>query len=151
MFLKLDSHFKIVFELSQKLKDDPSYMELIQSVTLDQSKPYIGLKGNNGLFGSDIWWDNIKKNVIRTNIIKGKIVRLYNAGQDSLESYNSFDLLLSDGSIWSESIYINNRLDNDLFKIGSLVCIFYAHDERKQSISGDISYSDTVIEMAVSI
>lgn len=150
MFLELDNNFKIVFELSQQIKDDPSYMELIQSVTLDSSKPYIGLKGNNGLFGSDIWWNSIKNNVIRTSVIKGRIVRLYSAGQDSYEP-NSFDLLLSDGTIWSESIYVNIDSDNDLFKIGSIVCIFYAHDEIKQTIDGDITYSDTVIEMAVSV
>lgn len=151
MFLKLDKTFKVVFELSKRIENEPSYMELIQSVTLDQSKPHIGLRGNNGLFGSDAWWENIKRNVIKNHIIEGKIIRLYKSGQDSLKANNSFDLLLSDGSVWSESIYVNNYMDSSLFKVGSTVFIFYVHDERKPQFDGSITYSNTVIEMAVSI
>lgn len=43
---------KFVYLLSTELKSDPEYVMLVQRLTLDQSKPFMGLKGTHGLFGS---------------------------------------------------------------------------------------------------
>lgn len=52
MFLKLEKTkhpMKIVYFLSEKLKANPEYMNLVQALTLDNSKPYVGLNGTYGL------------------------------------------------------------------------------------------------------
>lgn len=143
---------KIVYELKTRLKKEPSYMALVQKVSLDKSKPNVGLKGNLGLFGSEQWWENIKNGVMKTSIVSGIIVRCYEAGQDRTGEKNSFELSLDNGEKWDESIYLNNPDDIGLFKINHMVVIYYAHDERKARVpnSTEASYSDTVIEMAVS-
>ena len=152
MLLDINEDFKLVYDLSIEIERDPSFMHLVQQVTLDPNKPHVGLKGNLGLYGSELWWENIKNKVMKTNIIRGVIKRCYKAGQDSQDSVNSFELILPDGRTWNESIYTNNRKDINLFKIGHEVIIFYAHDEIKPSngINEQIRYADTVIEMAIS-
>ena len=47
---------KLVYLLSEELKADPEYVSLTQALTLDKSKPYVGLNGTYGLFGSQEWW-----------------------------------------------------------------------------------------------
>ncbi|SUT96549.1 Uncharacterised protein [Actinobacillus lignieresii] len=151
MFLNLDKKMVLVYDLKDRLRKEPSYMELIQKVTLDDNKPNIGLKGRYGLFGSIEWWQNIENAVIKTSLVQGEIVRLYKAGQDDMDEYNSFDLLLDSGELWSESIYLTDIKNKSLFKLKSKVSIFYVHDERKGSIdTNEVTYSNTVIEMAVS-
>lgn len=152
MLLSIDKGFKLVYQLSHEIEQDPTYMELIQKVTLDPNKPNIGLKGSLGLYGSDIWWDNIKNGKMKSSIIKGVIIRCYKAGQDGVGTINSFELILSNGKLWDESIYVNNKSDISLFKVGHEVIIFYAHDERKplDDERREKVYSNTVIEMAVS-
>ncbi|MDG4952730.1 MULTISPECIES: hypothetical protein [Actinobacillus] len=151
MFLNLDKKMVLVYDLKDRLRKEPSYMELIQKVTLDDNKPNIGLKGRYGLFGSIEWWQNIENGVIKTSLVQGEIVRLYKAGQDDMDEYNSFDLLLDSGELWSESIYLTDIKNKSLFKLKSKVSIFYVHDERKGSIdTNEVTYSNTVIEMAVS-
>ncbi|VEI46911.1 Uncharacterised protein [Actinobacillus equuli] len=66
------------------------------------------MKGRYGLFGSIEWWQNIENGVIKTSLVQGEIVRLYKAGQDDMDEYNSFDLLLDSGELWSESIYLTD-------------------------------------------
>ncbi len=64
MFLKLEKikhPMKIVYRLSEKLKADPEYMTLVQALTLDNSRPYVGLNGTYGLFGSQKWWESIEQ------------------------------------------------------------------------------------------
>lgn len=50
---------KLVYLLSEELKADPEYVSLTQALTLDKSKPYVGLNGTYGLFGSQEWCDSI--------------------------------------------------------------------------------------------
>ena len=109
MLLDINEDFKLVYDLSIEIERDPSFMHLVQQVTLDPNKPHVGLKGNLGLYGSELWWENIKNKVMKTNIIRGVIKRCYKAGQDSQDSVNSFELILPDGRTWNESIYTNNK------------------------------------------
>lgn len=47
---------KMVFLLSEELKMNPGRVALTQALTLNSSKPMMGLKGIHGLFGSQEWW-----------------------------------------------------------------------------------------------
>ncbi len=154
MYLKLngmESSIQLVYQLAEDLKGNPEYVNEIQSLTKDKSKMF-GLKGTYGLFGSDIWWDNIQNGVLPTRQISGVITDLFAAGQDSNIQPNAFDLLLDNGSTCTESIYVNNLDNYGLFKLGSRIHIIYVLDELKiqPSPSGGINYTETVMEVAIS-
>lgn len=154
MLLKLNdesSSMKLVYQLSEELKHDPGQVAKAQALTQDDSKPF-GLKGTHGLYGSEVWWNNIKKNVLPLRQISGVIERLYVSGQEQSSQANTFDLLLSDGSLHTESILVNSRADYQLFKVGSRVEILYVFDELKMQPApgGGVNYLDILLEMAVS-
>ena len=46
MLLDINEDFKLVYDLSIEIERDPSFMHLVQQVTLDPNKPHVGLKGN---------------------------------------------------------------------------------------------------------
>ena len=148
-----DVPMKLVYLLSEELKANPEQIALTQALTLDDSRPMMGLKGSNGLFGSQEWWESIEQGKMPLLYISGIITRTYVAGQDSSEFNNTIDLLLDDGSIEAVGIYTNQEQDTNLFKVGHLASIVYALDEMKAqpSINGEINYSKTALEMAVSL
>jgi len=140
-----------VYELSEELKRDPDQVALAQALTLNPDKPYLGLKGNLGLFGSPEWWSNIKDGVIPTVRISGVIQRVYVTGQDVAELPNTFDMLTSDGQKHVEGIYVNNPEYIGKFKVGATVEVSYALDELKAPAShAGKNYSNIVLEMSVS-
>ena len=136
MLLKLENSkvpMKLVYLLSEELKDNPEQIAMTQSLTLDKSRPYMGLKGTNGLFGSKEWWDNIKQGKMPLLHVSGVITRAYVAGQDPSYVDNAFSLLLDDSSEVEESIYnYINYKNKKLFQKGAKVEIIYAQDEMKR-------------------
>lgn len=62
---------KIVYHLSVELKTNLERISLTQALTLDTSRPSMGLKGNLGLFGSGEWWNNIKNGTMPLLRISG--------------------------------------------------------------------------------
>lgn len=144
---------KLVYQLSEELKTDLERVALTQALTLNKSKPYMGLKGTHGLFGSEEWWGNIHQQRIPLLFLSGIIRRAYLAGQDEYGLNNTIDILLDDGSVHSVGIYVNNENDIELFRVGSIASIVYALDELKDqpALDGGINYSKVALEMAVSL
>lgn len=145
MLLKLENSkipMKLVYFLSEELKNKPEQIVLTQSLTLDKSRPNIGLKGTNGLFGSQEWWNSINQGKMPLLYVSGVITRTYVAGQDPSPVDNAFSLLLDDGSKVEESIYdYIKEEDKKLFQKGSRVEIIYANDELKRKNSnGEKAY-----------
>lgn len=156
MLLKLENSkvpMKMVYLLSEKLKVNPEYASLTQALTLDSTKPYVGLNGTNGLFGTKEWWDSIEQGRIPLLFISGVIKRTYVAGQDPSNFNNTVDLLLEDGTIQSVGIYTNKKEDSKLFKIGYNASIVYALDELKPQamLNFGQKYNQIALEMAVSL
>ena len=156
MLLKLENSkvpMKLVYLLSEELKNDPEYVSLTQKLTLDKSKPYIGLNGTYGLFGSQEWWDNINNNKMPLLFLSGIIKRAYIAGQEPLRYNNTIDLLLDDGSIQMVGIYVNDKSNAYLFKVGYKTSIIYALDELKSGAARNFGqkYNEIALEMAVSL
>lgn len=156
MLLKLENlkiPMKLVYFLSEELKTKPEQIVLTQSLTLDKSRPNIGLKGTYGLFGSQEWWNSINQGKMPLLYVSGVITRTFVAGQDPSPVDNAFSLLLDDGSKVEESIYdYIKEEDKKLFQKGSRVEIIYANDELKRKNSnGEKAYLDIVLEMAVSL
>ncbi len=155
MFLIFDeagSAMKLVYQLSEELKNDPEQVAKVQALTQDSSRPF-GLKGAHGLFGSDEWWENLRNGILPVRHVSGVIKRLFISGQEKGREANTFDLLLDNGEVHTESIFVNSEKNRQLFKVGSQVEILYALDELKMQPSqgARINYSEIVVEMAVSI
>lgn len=144
---------KLVFQLSDELRVDPERVALTQALTLNASKPQIGLKGTHGLFGSQEWWDSIFQRKMPLLFISGVIERAYIAGQDEQDMNNTVDLVQADGVVRSVGIYVNDRGDVRLFQPGRRVDIVYALDELKlqPAPDGGVNYSKVALEMAVSL
>lgn len=143
---------KNVYRLSDELKNDPERMVLTQDLTLNASKPLLGLKGTHGLFGAPEWWASIEEHKMPLMFVFGIVRRVYIAGQDEGE-VNTVDLLLEDGSVRDVGIYVNDEADIPLFQVGCYVELVYALDELKKQPApdGGINYSKIALEMAVSL
>ena len=143
---------KLVYQLSEELNSDPQQVALAQALTLDSSRPEMGLKGTYGLFGSPQWWKSVVDGVMPLKRVSGIVRRVYISGQDPSAEDNTFDLLTSDGSTLAESCYVNNEHDLRFFKVGHRVEIAYGLDELKSQPGpdGQVNVSEIVLEMAVS-
>lgn len=148
-----DIPMKQVFQLSEELKKNPERVTLTQALTLNQSRPNMGLKGTYGLFGSQEWWDSIEQRKMPLLFLSGIIKDAYVAGQDPSEINNTIDLMLDNGSVCEVGIYVNDELDIKLFRVGYRADIVYALDEMKKQpdVDGGINHSKTALEMAVSL
>jgi len=148
--ITLEGPLRRVYLLTAELRANPRQVELTRSLTLDKSRPNMGLKGKHGLFASEEWWDSINTGRMPLRRVSGTAVRVYEAGQDRTGVINKVDLQLEDGSRAAVGIYVNDRRDARLFKIGSKVELVYALDELKRD-HGSGPYSEIALEMAVSI
>lgn len=144
---------RLVYKHSEKLKADPERVAAAQALTVNQSKPALGLKGTYGLYGSPEWWVNIQQRKMPLLFVSGIVHRAYVAGQDSGNENNGIDLLLDDGSVRAEGIYVNDKTDISLFRVGCRVQIVFALDELKKQPApdGGINYLEVPLEMAVSL
>lgn len=149
---KTDIEMKNVYQLSVELAQDTEQVRLAQRLTLDNSRPLMGLKGSKGLFGSAEWWNNVREGEIPQKKVSGIITRTYVSGQDLEKVDNTFDMVLPDGSVHTESIFVHDIKDNDLYRVGHFVQIVYALDELKAQPAsrGNTNYSEIVLEVAVS-
>lgn len=149
-----DPQLKLVYELTNELREDPEQVRDVQALSLDTSRPFLGLQLIHGLFASDEWWESIRSGRIRTVHVTGTIRELEFAGQDSRwgDSVNSFYFEQEDGSTQLESIYAHSKADRKLFRVGAKVSCWYAMLELKgqPAAGGTVSCAETVLEMAVS-
>jgi len=156
MFIDLrviDVPMKIVYELSKEVVANPQSVADTHALTLDESRPQLGLRGRRGLYATDEWWDSLYQGEMDTLYVSGVIIDAYIAGQDHSHSNNEIDLQMADGSVRSVGIYVNDQVDAALFRVGSRVDVIYALDELKEqpSTDGGINYLKIVLEMAVSL
>lgn len=144
---------KLVYSLSEHLEKNPRMVALAQNLTLDKSRPLMGLRGACGLFASTEWWSNINQGKLLLRRFSGIIVDSYVSGQDSSLYNNTIDLLSEDGVLHSCGIYVNDPADADLFKVDRSAEIVYALDELKlqPAEDGGINYLEIALEMAVSL
>jgi len=85
--------------------------------------------------------------------VSGIIRRAYVAGMDGGDENNEIELLLDDGSVRVEGIYVNDKADIALFRVGCRVELVCALDELKKQPApdGGVNYSEVALEMAVSL
>ena len=110
-------NFKEIYTLERDLESNPKRVELAQKLTLDDSRPSMGLKGTYGLFASEKWWYNFHKNKIPKVIYDGVIESIYFSGMHN-ES-KSFTLRLDGGGIYKYSLVADHKSDLKLYKEGA--------------------------------
>ena len=147
-----DIEMNMVYCLKTELANDPDYVKDAQALTLDTTRPSVGLSGKNGLFGSKQWWENIQNGTIPRVCKTGVILRAYRVGQDKARFNNTVDIVLEDGTVESRGIFVHQASDADFFRRGHRVTIIYILDELKAQPASDggINYLDITLEMAVS-
>lgn len=141
-----------VYWLTRSLEEDPKHVEIVRALTLNRQKPFMGLKGTMGLFASSEWWNNINQGVMPLKFVSGTVVKVYEAGQDRTGRPNNVQLKTSDGTLEDVGIYLNDKKDARLFRVGVHVELVYALDELKSQPdrNGGTAYSEVALEMAVS-
>jgi hypothetical protein len=144
-----EGSMRLIYTLSEEIKNDPEHVRLAQELTLDKTRPLMGLKGAHGLFGSDEWWNSIYTKKMKLKYVSGVITKTYYAGMDSDRRHNSYELVLDNGSLHQESFYATNDKDIGLYKTGKKVLIVYALDELKRQ-SGERKYLEIPVEIAIS-
>lgn len=152
-FSAIDVPMKIVYELANEVVANPQSVVDTHALTLDESRPQLGLRGCRGLYATEEWWDSIYQGEMETLYVSGVIIDAYVAGQDYSDSNNEIDLQMADGSVRSVGIYVNDPADAALFRLGCRVDVIYALDELKEQPSedGGINYLSIALEMAVSL
>ncbi|MDT7836052.1 hypothetical protein [Aquabacterium sp. OR-4] len=144
---------KRTYTLARELELTPQTIEKAHKLTLDRSRPRIGLKGKHGLFASTEWWNNVKNGTIATLKVKGQVVDVYAAGADASTLPDMIDIATDDGTLVSAGIYVNDPADVALYTVGKRVALMYALDELKDQPAedGSINRAKIALEMAVSI
>lgn len=128
----------VVYRLSSRLAREPDQIKRAQDLTLDSTRPNLGLQGKYGLFGSEQWWKSIKDGSMETRTDVGKIVKIYRAGQDAEDDEGcDFDYVTDDGTTRSASCMANNAADLSLYQIGAQVELIYALDPLKKQPADD--------------
>ena len=148
-----DRQGKLIYRLERDLAENPEEITETQEMTLDTSRPYMGLSGENGLFGSKEWWQSIEEGRIEVRTYTGSIQRLYIAGQDFDEDEpKDFEYLSEDGQIRRESCIANDDMDLDLYQVGATVTMSYALDRLKDQPAkdGGTNYSKILLEVWIS-
>lgn len=145
---------KMVYELAKDLADHPEQVAMTQALTLNASKPQMGLLGADGLYGSKEWWQSISDGRIEVRIYKGAIRRLYVAGQDAEEADEGkdFEYLCENGQVRRESCIANSDVDLALYQDGAVVTLVYALDKLKKQPArdGGTNFAEILSEVAIS-
>src|SRR6267154_6095724 len=104
-----------VYSLRQELENDAEHLNRVQALSLDRSKPHMGLSTRLGLYGSDEWWRNVESGVIPRAIYSGLITEIFYAGMDSDRRYNSFRMKTDDGREYSYGMVPENSSYKGLY------------------------------------
>jgi threonine dehydrogenase-like Zn-dependent dehydrogenase len=156
MFIDIEhSQFtmKRTYTLAREVELAPQTVEKAQRLTLDRSRPKMGLKGRHGLFASPEWWKNVENGTIDILRIQGQVVDVYAAGPDATALPDMIDIAAPDGTVVSAGIYVNDPNDVALYTVGRQVELVYALDELKDqpAVDGGINRARIALEMAVSV
>ena len=143
--------WRVVYRLSTDLHRDPRRIELTQQRTLDPAHPTSGLKGSQGLYGSEQWWQSINSGRIPLVLKTGTISRLYYAGMDSHRKNNSCEVAGDDGRTFHGSVLVDRPAHHSRYKVGARVAYLFAMDEWKAAslLGPEPENSGQLIEVAL--
>ncbi|UOD32804.1 hypothetical protein INH39_14745 [Massilia violaceinigra] len=143
---------KLVYQLKDEHEWYPERVKRTQALTLDESRPCMGLSQRLGLFGSPAWWENLQNGAIKHDMVSGEITGLYPRDPDEPEMI-SFAMVTKCEEVDHAFVELFDSADAGLFRVGCRVDIFFCYDELKHQPANDggIAYAKRVVEMAVSL
>jgi len=127
---------KTVFDLKIALADDPVRVEDTRKLTLDESRPLMGLAGTYGLLGSPEWWDNLNSGKIPTMIYEGVIESVQFEGMNN--EGRSFTLAQGDAEPYIYSCVANQKSDLRLYEIGRKARVTVLSEKKKNGNNHDM-------------
>ena len=145
-YSQTDHDLKCVYTLTDELLKNADQAEKARKLTLDRSRPSMGLKGTYGLFASKEWWRSVNSRRMPLRFVTGIITRAYEAGQDHTGLANTIELRTPNAQTIEAGIYTNEPRDSDLFREGRYVELVYALDPLKSG-----GASKVALEMAISV
>jgi len=110
---------RIIYDLEIALAEDPQRVADTQALTLDTSRPHMGLAREYGLYASEEWWANLKSGAMLTNIYEGPIADRRFIGMHN--ETRAFTLDLGDGENFTYDLMANRKEDKNLYRIGKVV------------------------------
>lgn len=133
----LEQGYKLVFDLrlSSSILMDENYIKNIQQTTLDKGKT-MGLKGDNGLYATAEWWENIKNGNIETYCLKGVIVEINE--ENPFIAENTMITIKLNGTnkeIFQDIVFTSERektISEELYKAGNEIVSIYILDKLKE-------------------
>src|SRR5215813_14393624 len=120
-----------VYSLRHELERDAEYLKRVQALSLDTSRPNMGLSARLGLYGSDEWWRNVESAVIPRANYSGIITETFYAGMDSDRRHNSFRMKTDNGRDYSYSMVPENSSYKGLYRVGHRAEITTIFEELK--------------------
>ncbi|MCU4710141.1 hypothetical protein [Acinetobacter pittii] len=133
----LEQGYKLVFDLrlSSSILMDENYIKNIQQTTLDKGTT-MGLKGDNGLYATAEWWENIKNGNIETYCLKGVIVEINE--ENPFIAENTMITIKLNGTnkeIFQDIVFTSERektISEELYKAGNEIVSIYILDKLKE-------------------
>jgi hypothetical protein len=107
-----------VYSLRHELEQDAKYLKDVQTLSLDASRPNMGLSARLGLYGSDEWWRNVESGIIPRARYFGVITETFCEGMDSDRRHNAFRMRTDDGREYSYSMIPANSSHKGLYCVG---------------------------------
>ncbi|MDM7982832.1 MAG: hypothetical protein QUV02_00145 [Maricaulis sp.] len=130
--------------------DDAAYspraIQKSRNLSLSSDSPY-GVVAEFGLYGSEEWWENIQRGKIPTRITEGRVIGLFEEGQDRSGVPNSVEIETLDGCRVKRSIRFSNEPESERLKVGykiKLVEIIQKLKTPSLSIDGDGTVSKLI-------
>lgn len=141
----------MVYSLREELARDPEQVRVVQAVSLDRSKPNMGLSPKPALYGSEAWWRCVETGAIKRRKYAGTITRLYFAGMDGDRSKpNSFIMATDDGGEFGWSMIANDASNKSLYTVGRRIEVttILVELKRRQSI-WKADYMESPLEISI--
>ncbi|MND31836.1 hypothetical protein D3C81_295060 [compost metagenome] len=127
----------MVFDLrsSSSILMDENYIKNIQQTTLDKGTT-MGLKGDNGLYATAEWWENIKNGNIETYCVKGVIVGI-NQENPFIEGNTMITIKVNgtNKEIFQDIVFTSERekiISEELYKAGNEIVSIYILNKLKE-------------------
>ncbi|MBN6529313.1 hypothetical protein JZM32_15020 [Acinetobacter pittii] len=133
----IDQGYKMVFDLrsSSSILMDENYIKNIQQTTLDKGT-IMGLRGDNGLYATAEWWENIKNGNIETYCVKGVIVGI-NEENPFIDANKMITIKVNETNkeIFQDIVFTSERekiISEELYKVGNQIVSIYILDKLKE-------------------
>lgn len=145
---------KLVYDIKRDLAANPGRIAKAQALTMDSSRPNMGLSGEDGLFASQEWWQSISDGRIEVRVYRGTIQRLYVAGQDSDDEaaeIRDFEYRCDDGTVRRATCLANEQANLELYRLGANVALAYALNRLKKQPAkdGGVNFAEVLLEIAI--